>query len=77
MSKSDAIKFQIFDLSGKMVASLKENRFDDGYRVGPINWDGTTGGGDQLKSGIYFYRLNVTTEDGKSETKAEKLIILR
>ena len=60
-----------------MVASIKENRFDNGYRVGPINWNGTTNSGAQLDAGIYLYRFNVTAEDGSTQTKAEKLIILR
>ncbi|MEE2700110.1 MAG: type IX secretion system sortase PorU [Bacteroidota bacterium] len=71
------IELQILNLSGKMVASIKENRFDDGYRIGPINWDGTSNYGEKLGPGIYIYRLNVTSEEGTSQTKAEKLIILR
>lgn len=72
-----AIELQIFSLSGQMVASIIENRFDNGYRVGPINWNGTTNSGAQLDAGIYLYRFNVTAEDGSTQTKADKLIILR
>ena len=71
------VELQIFDLSGRMVASIKENKYDEGYRVGPINWDGTTNSGEKLGAGIYVYRFNVKAEDGTLESKAEKLIILR
>ena len=71
------IELQIFSLSGEMVASIRENRFDDGYRVGPINWNGTSNSGEKLAAGIYLYRLNVTGEDGSSQIKSQKLIILR
>ena len=71
------VELQIFDLSGRMVASINENIYDNGYRVGPINWNGTTNSGEKLGAGIYVYRFNVKAEDGTLESKAEKLIILR
>ena len=71
------VELQIFDLSGRKVASINENIYDNGYRVGPINWNGTTNSGEKLGAGIYVYRFNVKAEDGTLESKAEKLIILR
>ncbi len=71
------VELQIFDLSGRKVASIQDNLYDDGYRVGPINWDGTTNFGEKLGAGIYIYRFNVIAQDGSLQTKAEKLIILR
>ena len=71
------VELQIFDLSGRKVASINENIYDNGYRVGPINWNGTTNSGEKLGAGIYVYRFNVKAEDGALESKAEKLIILR
>ena len=71
------VELQIFDLSGRMVASINENIYDNGYRVGPINWNGTTNSGEKLGAGIYVYRFNVKAEDDTLESKAEKLIILR
>ncbi len=71
------IELQIFDLSGRIVATIKDNIYDNGYRIGPINWNGTTNSGEKLGAGIYVYRFNVKAEDGTLESKAEKLIILR
>ena len=71
------IELQIFDLSGKIVASINKNIYDNGYRIGPINWNGTTNSGEKLGAGVYIYRFNVKAEDGTLESKAEKLIILR
>ncbi len=71
------IELQISDLSGRIVATIKDNIYDDGYRIGPINWNGTTNSGEKLGAGIYVYRFNVKAEDGTLESKAEKLIILR
>ena len=71
------IELQIFDLSGRIVATIKDNIYDDGYRIGPINWNGTTNSGEKLGAGIYVYRFHVKSEDGILQSKAEKLIILR
>ncbi len=71
------IELQISDLSGRIVATIKDNIYDNGYRIGPINWNGTTNSGEKLGAGIYVYRFNVKAEDGTLESKAEKLIILR
>ena len=71
------VELQIFDLSARMVASINKNIYDNGYRVGPINWNGTTNSGEKLGAGIYVFRFNVKAEDGTLESKAEKLIILR
>jgi len=68
---------QIFDLSGRIVATIKDKIYDDGYRIGPINWNGTTNSGEKLGAGIYVYRFHVKSADGSLESKAEKLIILR
>jgi len=71
------VELQIFDLSGRMVASINKNIYDNGYRIGPINWNGTTNSGEKLGAGVYVYRFNVKAEDGTLESKAERLIILR
>ena len=71
------IELQIFDLSGRIVATIKDKIYDDGYRIGPINWNGTTNSGEKLGAGIYVYRFHVKSEDGTLQSKAEKLIILR
>ena len=71
------VELQIFDLSGRMIATINENIYDNGYRVGPINWDGTTNSGKKLGSGIYIYHFNVKGTDGTYANDTEKLIILR
>ncbi len=71
------LELQILDLSGRLVATINRNIYDSGYRVGPIKWNGKTDRGDKLGAGIYVYRLNVKSENGSIESKADKLIILR
>jgi len=71
------IELQIFDLSGRKVASINKNIYDDGYRVGPIQWNGTTNSGEKLGGGIYIYQIYAKGLDGNYTSGAQKLIILR
>ena len=40
-------------------------------------WDGLDDTGDKLGRGVYVYRLAITTPEGESTDKFEKLVILR
>ena len=71
------VELQIFDISGRKVASINENVYDDGYRVGPIQWDGTTNSGEKLGAGIYIYQIYAKGLDGNYTSGAQKLILLR
>jgi flagellar hook assembly protein FlgD len=58
------------------VKTIPVNNPSNGYTIGPIQWDGTTDGGQKLKSGIYIYRMLINTENGKEYTESKKLVIL-
>ncbi|MRT91786.1 type IX secretion system sortase PorU [Ancylomarina sp. 16SWW S1-10-2] len=71
------ILIQILTVSGKLVKTLETSMNSSGFRVGPINWDGKDDFGDSIGRGVYFYRLKLRTEDGKTATKFQKLVILK
>jgi flagellar hook assembly protein FlgD len=70
------VAVEIFTVSGKMVKVLRSSQMTSGYRSEPIVWDGRDDYGDKIGRGVYVYRLKVSTEDGKSAEKIEKLVIL-
>jgi len=41
-----------------------------------IPWDGRGDHGQQLSSGLYIYRLNVTGENGATFQASQKLVIM-
>jgi len=43
----------------------------------PIVWDGRDDFGDRIGRGVYIYKVRLSTPDGKSGEKFEKLVILR
>ncbi len=70
------VLIQIFTVSGKLVKTIKTTTSPEGYRAGPIEWDGLDDFGDKIGRGVYVYRLNVRCNN-KTAEKIEKLVILR
>ncbi len=70
------VEIQVFTVSGKMVKNIETVVQTSGYRSEPISWNGRDDYGDKIGRGVYVYRLKVTTPDGKTAEKFEKLVIL-
>lgn len=71
------IRLSVFDTNGRLVKQLEGDYFSNGYSVGPIEWDGTNYNGQILASGVYLYRIELSTPDGKQATKSDRLVIIR
>ena len=73
-NQSDAILFAeliIFNQNGKIILKQDITPYVGTYTVGPIQWDGTTEGGERLQNGLYFarMRLRTSTDEFMSENK--------
>lgn len=68
---------QVYSVSGRLVKTISQQVSSNGYRVGPIEWDGLDDYGSRLGRGIYFYKVNVRTSTGDLVEKIEKLVILK
>jgi len=64
------VELSIYDLSGRRIRTL----ISEEYRAGrhSVVWNGKDKTGDQMPSGVYFYRLN--TESGFSSTRKMMLV---
>ena len=71
------IQIQIFTVAGNLVKTIGYIEYSDGFRIGPISWDGKDDFHDPLGKGTYIYRLRVKDEQGDIVEKFEKLVILR
>lgn len=69
-------QIQIFTISGRLVKTLNQNMYTQGYRSNGIHWDGLDDFGDKLARGVYIYRLKVKTQTGEIAEKLEKLVLL-
>ncbi|HTF02587.1 MAG TPA: type IX secretion system sortase PorU [Bacteroidia bacterium] len=70
------VMVQVFTVSGKLVKTINEHVYSEGYRSDPITWDGTDDYGDKIGRGVYIYRMYVRTADGMVAEHYEKLVIL-
>ncbi|HAW19571.1 MAG TPA: hypothetical protein DCX14_05250 [Flavobacteriales bacterium] len=71
------VRIEVFTVSGKLVKTIDGKYLNDGFRVGPINWNGRDDFGDNLARGVYLYKLNVKTPLGEHAEHYEKLVILK
>ncbi|MCO5259519.1 MAG: type IX secretion system sortase PorU [Crocinitomicaceae bacterium] len=69
-------QIQIFTISGKLVKTINQTIYTQGYRSNGIHWDGMDDFGDKLARGVYIYRLKVRTPTGEIAEKLEKLVLL-
>ena len=70
------VKVEVFDFSGRTLWVLTEQATTpDNYYT--ADWNLCTSTGQPLASGIYLYRVTVTSASGKSTSRAHKLTILR
>ena len=69
------IKLDVFDMSGRHLWAYAESGIasDNTYTV---DWDLTVDGGRRLQTGVYLYRLSISTDGSTYATKAKKLIVL-
>ncbi|MCX6291432.1 MAG: type IX secretion system sortase PorU [Bacteroidetes bacterium] len=71
------VMIQIFTVSGKLVKTIDQHIYTNGYRSNSIEWDGLDDYGDKIGRGVYVYKLKVKVTDEKYAEKFEKLVILK
>jgi plastocyanin len=64
------VELAIYNILGRRVRTLADGEYEPGARL--IEWDGADENGQDVPSGVYFYRMS--TREG-SETR--KLVLLR
>ena len=70
------IELSIYSINGRLVKKINKQFNDDGYKLGPILWDGTNDFGARVSNGIYIAQLNANRKDGQFLSKSLRLIIM-
>lgn len=68
------IVIEVFDTSGRMLWNHAESGVSN-QGAYTVKWDLTTGGG-ALRTGIYLYRIKVSSDGSAYESKTKKLIVI-
>lgn len=71
------VRIEVFSIGGKLIKTIDGAFGNDGYRIGPIPWNGRDDFGDLIGKGVYVYRVSVKTIAGEQAEKYEKLVILK
>ena len=67
---------EIYSITGTLVKKQEESYNDNGYRIGPITWDGDDEYGGKLSAGMYIAKLGVSSSDGDFTSKSIRIILL-
>jgi len=73
--KSAEIRISIYDLMGREIAVLENNRKEAG--VYNTVWDSKNFSGQTVSSGIYFYRIVAKSESGIEFVKTNKMLLVK
>ena len=65
----------VFDVSGRLLWRHEESGVSDTGTY-TVPWDLTIGGGSRLQTGVYLYRVHLTSEGATRISKAKKLIVV-
>lgn len=70
-------EINIYTSGGTKVKTLKQTFTAGVSRSNEITWDGTSDMGAKLPSGIYIYRMKISTSTGINDMGYQKLVIVR
>ena len=70
------LNLSIYDGRGNAVWVGERTETPSGYSVDGWHWDGQTAKGSPLDAGIYLYRLEVSTPEGRQAAKTGRLVLL-
>jgi hypothetical protein len=62
------VKLTVFNAIGQLVKTINQDVPTDGSLVEGITWNGADNAGNKLPSGVYIYRVTVSTKDVKPVT---------
>lgn len=71
------LTIEIFDMLGRHVDRIEKRVSSVEGAIEPVRWDGHDQSGQQLRNGIYLYRLTLTDEKGMSRSVSQRLMLCR
>lgn len=70
------VVLDIYSITGALVKRFQQTYYDNGYVIGPIDWDGKDEYGGQLSAGMYIAKVGVSSSDGDFTSKSIRIILL-
>ncbi len=76
-SETLQVNITVFNTTGARVCSIDQSFLPSGSRSADISWNGCDNYGVKLPSGVYLYRLTLSTQNGIQSSGYQKLVLLR
>jgi hypothetical protein len=70
LSRSGQVRIDIFNILGEKVKTLMDQHLKAGRQL--VEWDGKDESGEEVASGVYFYRLQT-----KDFTETKKMVLMK
>jgi len=68
--KQSQVKLSVFDITGRLIETLMDEPLGTGNYE--LQWNG-----QRFSSGVYFYRLIVSSNEGKTFTETKKMLMIK
>ena len=75
MGNNMKVDIYIYDIMGRWVTTLSETVTGTSARISPIRWNGRGSRGENLRNGVYVYRIVTTNDNGETATLVSKLVL--
>ena len=75
MASQVDVEIDVFDMSGRQLWKHRETGAP-GSQSYTVSWDLATSGGHRLQTGVYLYRVQLSSDGSSQASKAKKLIII-
>ena len=69
------VDIYIYDIMGRWVTTLSQQVEGTSTRIAPIRWNGRGARGENLRNGVYLYRIVATNDNGETATLVSKLVL--
>jgi hypothetical protein len=75
LPEASTVTLSVFNILGEKVATLVNGQVPAGYQT--AEWNAGNSGGVSVPSGIYLYRLQVTSLNGKEFHEVRKMVLMK
>lgn len=69
------VKIDVFDMSGRLLWTHEESGAQTGSAY-TVDWNLTLDSGERLNTGVYLYRVRLSSDGSSKASKAKKLVVI-
>ncbi|MGH2568709.1 MAG: FlgD immunoglobulin-like domain containing protein [Bacteroidota bacterium] len=75
MPEISTVKLTVLDVLGREILTLNDGQTNAGFHR--VMWNGKNANGENVGSGVYFYRITAVGESGKQFSQTLKMLLAK